>query len=159
MLASVHGVDWDGRWADASERGVLTAENADTFFRQYLGEVSALVASDFDFEVLAHLDYPARYWPVGVAYEPSAYEEELRAILNALAQRDVVLEINTTRGRCLCPSPTILAWWREEGGRAVSFASDAHRPEHLATGFDAARDVAEAAGFKAAEDPNGFWIL
>ena len=72
------------------------------------------------------------------------------------------LEVNTTRGgdpaRFLCPGPVVLGWWREEGGRAVSFGSDAHSPDKLATGFEMARDVVAAAGFKPQDDPNGFWL-
>jgi histidinol-phosphatase (PHP family) len=162
VLASIHGVDWDGRFTDASQRGFLTEHTADAFFRRYLDETAALLASDADFEVLAHLDYPKRYWPAAPAFNAAIYEEEFRAILRSAAKRGTVLEINTTRGgepsRFLCPAPPILDWWREEGGRALSFGSDAHRPGDLGKGLDVARAAAEAAGFTRGGDPNGFWL-
>jgi histidinol-phosphatase (PHP family) len=162
VLASVHGVVWDGRFTDACEPGFLSADNADEYFRQYLGEVSALVTSDVEFEVLAHLDYPKRYLPDGVECLPSNYEDELRTILRTAARRGVVLELNTTRGgdaeRYLCPGLAALKWWREEGGRAISFGSDAHQPGDLAKGFGLAREIAEAAGFRPSGDMNGFWL-
>jgi histidinol-phosphatase (PHP family) len=162
VLASVHCVEWDGRSRDAASRGFLTAENADAVYRLYLREVMALLESDQPFEVLAHLDYPKRYWPDEPAYSDAPYEEEFRAILRAAAKRDTVLEVNTTRGReperFLCPGPTVLRWWREEGGRAVSFGSDAHSPDMLAAGFALARDVVAAAGFKPQDDPTAFWV-
>lgn len=162
VLASVHCVQWEGQAIDASHRGFLTAENADAAYRLYLEDLLALVESDVPFQVLAHIDYPKRYWPQEAPYDESAYEETIRAALRALARRDGVLELNTTRGgdpvRYLCPGPGVLRWWREEGGRAISFGSDAHSPEYLAAGFDAAREAAEAAGFKAGDDPCAFWL-
>src|SRR2546425_787510 len=82
--------------------------------------------------------------------------------LRAAAARGTVLELNTMRGRdparFLCPGPVVLDWWREEGGRALSFGSDAHRPETIAAGFGLAQEVAAAAGFNPSDDPNGFWL-
>jgi len=161
-LGSVHCVDWNGRQTDASERGFLTPGDSDEIFRLYLHGVLALVESSQKFDVLAHLDYPKRYWPETPAYDEHRYEEEFRAVLKSAAKRGVALEINTTRGReprrYLCPGPDVLTWWREEGGKAVSFASDAHSPGHLAAGFDVARSVAESAGFKPQDDPTAFWV-
>jgi histidinol-phosphatase (PHP family) len=113
--------------------------------------------------VLAHLDYPKRYWPDGATYDPSRYEDQFRTVLRAAAKRGTVLEVNTTRneddpGRYLCPGPGVLRWWREEGGSAISFGSDAHRPEALAVGFGLAREVAEAAGFRPGDDTAAFWV-
>jgi histidinol-phosphatase (PHP family) len=162
VLASVHCVEWQGLFVDASERGFLSVENAEDVLRLYLREVMALVESDQPFQVLSHLDYPKRYWPAEASYREATYEQEFRGILRAAAARDIALEVNTTRGgdpaRFLCPGPIVLGWWREEGGRAVSFGSDAHSPDKLAAGFELARDVAAAAGFKALNDPTGFWL-
>ena len=161
LLGSVHCIEWEGRTTDASERGFLTPEDAPEMFRAYLGEVLAMVESDMPFQVLAHLDYPKRYWPDEPRFREAPYEAEFRAVLRAAARRDLVMEVNTTRGRdpgrYLCPGPLVLGWWREEGGRAVSFGSDAHSPEHVAAGFGYARDVATAAGFKPQADPLAFW--
>ena len=160
VLASVHGVIWNGEFSDACERGFLSEHNADEYFRLYLGEVLALVRSDVDFEVLAHLDYPKRYLPEGLEYDPASYEDELRSILRTAAQRDIVLELNTRGGRPernMCPGLPVLEWWREEGGRAVSIGSDAHQPKDLAKGFALASEIAEAARFRPAGDMNGFW--
>ena len=162
VLGSVHCVEWKGRTVDASEPGFLTPADVSDIFHLYLREVLALVESDEPFHVLAHLDYPKRYWPAGAAYAEAPFEEEFRAVLRAAALRGVALEVNTTRGRdpvrFLCPGQMVLDWWREEGGRAISFGSDAHSPEHLAAGFDLARELATAAGFKPPDDPLAFWV-
>ena len=162
VLASVHCVEWQGRYVDASQPGFLTAVNVDEVFDLYLGELLALMESDQSFDVLAHLDYPKRYWPPERQYHEAPHEQEFRRILRAAAARGVALELNTTRGgdpaRFLCPGPIVLGWWREEGGRAISFGSDAHRPEAVAAGFQLAQTVAAAAGFKPQEDSTGFWL-
>jgi histidinol-phosphatase (PHP family) len=163
VLASVHCIAWEGRQIDASERGFLTAANADDAFERYLESVLALVESDQPFQVLAHLDYPKRYWPGDATYEVARHQDSLRAVLREAARRDVVLELNTTRRedepeRYLCPGPDVLGWWREEGGRAISFGSDAHSPERLSVGIQHARAVAEAAGFRPQDDPLAFWV-
>lgn len=162
VLGSVHCVEWEGRTEDASEPGFLAEGDAEEMFRGYLREVLALVESDIPFQVLAHLDYPKRYWPEAPAYAEERYEEEFRTVLRAAARRDVALEVNTTRGgepaRFLCGGPVLLRWWREEGGRAISFGSDAHNPDHVAAGFAVAREAATAAGFRAQDDPLGFWM-
>jgi histidinol-phosphatase (PHP family) len=161
VLGSVHCIEWGGRTADANEHGFLTPADAAMMFRAYLREVLALVESDVNFEVLAHLDYPKRYWPEEPPYDESLYEGEFRGILRTAARRGLVLELNTTRGRepnrFICPGPLVLRWWREEGGRAICFGSDAHSPDHLAAGFSVAVEIAGAAGFRPQNDPLAFW--
>jgi histidinol-phosphatase (PHP family) len=41
-------------------------------------------------------------------------------------------------------------WWHEEGGRAVTFGSDAHQPAKVAHAFTEAAAMAEAHGFRPA---------
>ena len=41
----------------------------------------------------------------------------------------------------------LLMWWRDSGGTAVSFGSDAHQYWRVGDRFKAAVDMAEAAGF------------
>ena len=161
VLASMHCIDWEGRRVDAAHRGFLIPQAVDEMFRNYLGEALAMVQSHVPFQVIAHLDYPKRYWPDQPVYDDAPFEEEFRAVLRAAARRDLALEVNTTRGRdparYLCPGPVVLGWWRDEGGKAVSFGSDAHSPDHLAAGFRLAQDMVTAAGFAAHDDPLAFW--
>jgi len=162
VLGSVHCFEWRGRLMDASQLASLPlAELADAV-RVYFKEVCALVGSAQPFEVLAHLDYPKRYWPhPEICYRELEFEEEIREVLRSAAARQAVLEMNTTRGevpeRGLCPGPTVLGWWVEAGGRALSFGSDSHEPGKIARGFALAAQLAEAAGFKPNDDPAAFW--
>jgi len=162
VLGSVHCIRVDGRPRDLSERGLMTPEAAPRHFRAYLAEVLALARSGQPFEVLAHLDYPRRYWPHDrLQLDESDFEEDYRAILGEAARRGAVLEVNTSRGaegpRGLCPGPAVIGWWREEGGELVSFGSDSHEPAKIAAGFTAAAAAVEAAGFRPAADPADHW--
>jgi histidinol-phosphatase (PHP family) len=122
--------------------------------RQHLAEVPAVVAADGPHEVVTHLDYAVRYWPEEAEgpFDPRDFEEELRGAMRAIAESGRALEINTRRLR-----PWIPQWWAEEGGRAVSFGSDAHRPLALAANFPEATAMLEALGFRPGNDPRELW--
>ena len=163
VLGSVHCVPSDDGLRDVSVDGMLAADRAAATVRAYFAELLALVESGQPFEVLAHLDYPKRYWPhAELPYRDEDHEEEIRAVLRAAAARGSVLEVNTTRGadprRGLCPGPAVLGWWVDAGGRAVSLGSDAHDPDRIAGGFAPAARMIEAAGFRPNDDPAGCWL-
>ena len=52
---------------------------------------------------------------------------------------------------------TIVRWWYDEGGEAVTFGSDAHEPASVARGFTEAAALAEASGFRPTADPFEPW--
>lgn len=153
VLGSLHALAWEGRLVSSSR--LLRALPPGQVMRRYLAEVVALVEGSGAFEILAHLDYPRRYWPASAGpYTESDFEEEYRAVLRALASSGRVLEVNTYSPLV---SVTLLRWWREEGGTAVSFGSDAHVPSRVGDKFRAAVEIAEAAGFRRGRDLAGFW--
>ena len=162
VLGSLHCLEVEGELVDMSVPEMLTAELAAERFRGYLAASLDLVESPAAFTILTHLDYPKRFWPhPEVTFDERDYEEEYRAVLAALARSGRVLEINSSRAmgppRGPCPGLLPLRWWHAEGGSAVSFGSDAHRPEHLAAGLDEAAALAEAAGFRPGDDPLEMW--
>jgi histidinol-phosphatase (PHP family) len=155
VLGSLHAIGHDGTLASVD--GALFAElEAHDLMRRYFAELVVLVGSSSVFNVLAHCDYPRRYWPTaGVgAYVESDFEQEYREVFRALASSGRALEINT---RSPLASVTLLRWWWQEGGDAVSFGSDAHQPLRVGEHFDLAVDVVEAAGFRAGGDRFDFW--
>ena len=158
VLGSIHCIHLDGGLIDASQFRGRPGIDFPGAVRSYFAEVLAMVESDQPFETLAHLDYPKRYWLDGAAaYKEKDYEAEIRAILSAAARSGRVLEVNTTRGSVLCPGITVVRWWRELGGQAVQYGSDAHQPDKVAEGFLVATQMVEAAGFKPARDPVSLW--
>ncbi len=154
VLGSLHCVEIQGRLVDCSALASNPELDPGSVMRNYFREMLGLLATPVEFQVLAHLEYPKRYWPAGhPEYRSQDYRAEIEAVLEAAARRGVALEINTTRGtdeaRGLCPGPEVVRWWRQAGGRAVAIGSDAHQPEALGAGLDVAQEVALAAGFSA----------
>jgi histidinol-phosphatase (PHP family) len=158
VLGSIHSIRLDGVMLDASQFRKREGLDFSRAVREYFRETLAMIDSDQSFETLAHIDYPKRYWLDGAApYREEDYEDDIRAILSAAARTGRVLEVNTTRGDTLCPDITVVRWWREVGGQAVSYGSDAHQPDKVASGFELATQMVEAAGFKPAADPMALW--
>ncbi|MGN9914399.1 PHP domain-containing protein [Phytohabitans sp. LJ34] len=153
VLGSLHAIPYEGRLVAPDKLfGTLGTGGV---MRHYFAEMVRMIKDSDAFEVLAHLDYPRRYWPADAPpYREADYEEEYRAVLRALAGSDRVLEVNT---RSPMASADLLRWWREEGGRAISFGSDAHLPWIVGDKFDVAVDVAAAAGFTHGRDAHDFW--
>ncbi|MEU5692673.1 PHP domain-containing protein [Actinosynnema sp. NPDC020468] len=142
VVGAVHAVR-DGTWW--REVGTVDAPAAE-IVRGYLAEVLELVDSAVPFEVLAHVDYPFRYY----RENPADFEEEFRVVLRALARSGRVLEINSR----VPLSEHVVRWWRGVGGRAVAFGSDAHEPTEVGRGFAHAAAIAQAHGFQPGPD---FW--
>jgi histidinol-phosphatase (PHP family) len=152
VLGSLHSLPDDDRLVGAGR--LLYPDPGDTM-RRYLAEVVRMVESSDVFQVLAHVDFPRRYWPGGRdRYEEKAYEEEYRAVFRALAGTGRALEVNTSSPLA---SVDQVRWFREEGGEAISFGSDAHDPSAVGQRFDVAVDVVEAAGFRPGRDRYDFW--
>jgi histidinol-phosphatase (PHP family) len=153
ILGSVHAIPLDGRLTASEDIfRLLPPEDA---MRRYFAEVVRLIAGSDVFQVLAHLDFPRRMWPVSAGpYQEKAFEAEYRAVLEALAASGRVLELNT---KSPMASVELLRWWRDVGGTAVSFGSDAHQPWRVGDKFKEAVSVAEAGGFSPGRDPFDFW--
>jgi len=155
VLGSQHAIPFNGKLTAADE--LFRRMPADEVMRLYFAELLRLVEGSDIFQVLAHLDFPRRMWPWSAApYDEQAFEPEIRAVLRALAASGRVLEVNT---KSPLASPGLLGWWREAGGTAVSFGSDAHQPWRVGDRFKLAVDIVEAAGFRAGRDRYDFWRL
>jgi histidinol-phosphatase (PHP family) len=152
VLGSLHCLpDGDGF---AEPPGLYAHRAAAEVVRQYLAEVARLVAESDVFSVLAHIDYPVRYWPAQAGpFDPNALEDEFRHALRILARSGRALELNTK----VPLHAQVVRWWREEGGSAVTFGSDAHDPTGLAHGFAEAAAIAEAHGFRPGRRPDDLW--
>ncbi|MGI9093393.1 MAG: hypothetical protein ACR2FF_08145 [Mycobacteriales bacterium] len=109
--------------ADRSEPNTLfRLWPADKVIWAYLAEVPRMAAGSDSFEVFTHIDYAVRFWPtiqVG-PFDPKRFEEGFRNAMRLLADSGRALEMNTRRLWSWIPQ-----WWSEEGGRAVTFGSDA----------------------------------
>lgn len=120
----------------------------------YLDEIPQMVAGSDSFEVFTHIDYAVRSWPTTGAgpFDPRVFEEGFRTAMRAIAASDRALELNTRR-----LWPWIPQWWVEEGGRAITFGSDAHDAQNVAANFPEAVAMAEYFGFRAGRSAEDFW--
>jgi histidinol-phosphatase (PHP family) len=155
VLGSLHAIPFEGRLTAADQ--LFRQLPADEVMRRYFAELLRLIEGSDVFGVLAHLDFPRRMWPHAAGpYDERTFEPQYRAVLAALAAGGRVLEVNT---KSPLASVGLIRWWREAGGRAVSFGSDAHQPWRVGDKFKLAVDVVEAAGFRAGRDRFDFWRL
>lgn len=153
VLGSLHSVVDQGRLVGAEH--LLDTYPAESVMRRYFTELLELVKGSDVFSVLAHCDYPRRHWPRSAGrYRETDFEEEYRTVFRALASSGRALEVNT---RSPLASVELVTWWYQAGGEAVSFGSDAHRPERVGAKFDLAVAIVEAAGFRPGRHPHDFW--
>jgi histidinol-phosphatase (PHP family) len=153
VLGSLHCLRLGDRFAEPPN--MFREFPAADVIRQYLAEVVTLTITSDVFTVLAHLDYPTRYWPEHAEpFDAYAFQDEFRHALRTLADNGRALEVNTAGSL----RPEIVRWWHEEGGEAITFGSDAHEPEALARGFVDAAAMVEANGFRPGRHPYDFWV-
>lgn len=158
VLGSVHSLTHEGRaWAtdDLLESAAPGSPDPREVVRRYLAETLAMVTRDTTIAVLAHIDFPFRQWP-RAAGEVSVtdFEEEFRAVLRELAASGRALEVNTR----VPLDAEVVRWWRQEGGTAVTFGSDAHEPSSVGAGFREAAAMVEAHGFGPGAHAHEAWV-
>lgn len=141
--------------ADRAEPVVLYEHwAAETVVWRYLEEMVRMVAGDEPFEVVTHLDYAVRTWPVRERgpFDVAIFEDGFRGAMRAIAASGRALEMSAA-----LLQPWMPRWWAEEGGRAVSFASDAHEPGALGVRFAEATAMVAAAGFRPGRGAEELW--
>jgi histidinol-phosphatase (PHP family) len=128
---------------------------AEKVVAEYLAEVRRMIAGSDAYAVFAHIEYAVRYWPSEQEgpFNPRIFEDAFRQAMRDIAASGRALELNI--GGPL--RPWIPQWWSEEGGRAITFASDAHTADALAGNFYEAMAMAEHFGFRQGRHPEDFW--
>jgi histidinol-phosphatase (PHP family) len=123
----------------------------EAYERYFTAELELVREGDFD--ILAHMDIAKRYgFDAYGKFTPQAWEGHIRAVLHELARRDRALEVNSGTLRRgvneTSPAETILRWFHEEGGRLITFGSDAHRADQVGYGHMQVTHQLQAAGFR-----------
>ena len=75
VLGSLHGLMHQGEFAEIAQ--CLQDGKANDVVRDYLAEVARLITDCQTFSVLAHVDYPVRYWTQHVStgpFDPNHFE-------------------------------------------------------------------------------------
>ena len=143
LLGSVHWVD---DLAVDFEPGVWPTRSVDEVWLGYADAVAALAASG-TVDILAHPDLAKVF---GDRPSAETWAEVVRRIVAGAVAGGCAAEISTAglRKRVgeLYPAPDMLQAFRD-AGVPLSLASDAHVPENVGRDFDAALQLARAAGY------------
>lgn len=138
--------------------------DAEPVWRQYYRNLSAMIEAG-GFDIVGHFDLVRKNNTGGRYFdeEDPRYQAAALEAAALLAGKDLIVEINVgamLRGTMASPYPSlgILRELRRLGVR-TTFSADAHAPSHLGPHIDAARALAEAAGYKSVavlrRGPNG----
>jgi len=145
LIGSVHEVD--GFITDSSPEPWkrLTEEDRNEVHRRYWRHMHSLAESGL-FDIAAHLDLPKKF-----GFYPTAdISAERNAALDAIAEANLVVELNTAGWHKVCndgyPSLEILRACRERD-IAVTLSADAHQPEHLLRDFPRGTERLREAGY------------
>ena len=144
ILGSIHFVDGYDIFYETSKM------EAESFCCRYLTYSLEMVELCGFFDSFAHIDYITRYSEqADKHFIYHNYPKEFDALLKAIADRDLAIEINTARfanskaAKKLLP---IYIRFRELGGRYVTIGSDAHKKFALGRFYGKAVEMAKMAG-------------
>lgn len=148
IIGSTHIVDgadpyYEDFWKDRSPKQSIT---------EYFENIYKSICVCSNFDVYGHLDYIVRYAPgKDSEYDPLSYSDILDTILKKLIENGKGIEINTAGIKYglkeTNPCLAIIRRYRELGGEIITIGSDAHKPEHIAYGFERIRPLLENSGF------------
>lgn len=158
ILCSVHLVPEAG-WSLAYNRidfsdPKISDDDINEYFRLYFNLLSE-TADRFDFDILAHIQCPARY--ITGRYKRKTdvmlYEEKICEILEKIIKRNIALEINTAGfcdafGNYDFQDEEILMLYKSLGGTKVTLGSDAHGTDAVGRGFEKTINLLKKCGFK-----------
>lgn len=144
VIGSIHFVDGYDLYIDYCQGPF------DDPYRRMLEYTCEMIELCDFFDSLGHIDYLSRYSSLPekeIYYQP--YADVYDEVFKALIQRDLAIEINTSRfGNSQSEANLFRIYKRfhELGGRFVTLGSDGHRPEDLGRHFGAAQIMAREAG-------------
>lgn len=135
VVNSVHTqCGWDyyfGRPYYRTEEEAIGAERAKKeVYAEYLRLVRKSLDVPYPYDIVAHIGYAARYGPYAdkeLYY--GEFAEQLDEIFTEIIRKGKILEVNASSGGLqtqILPSRELLERYYALGGRAVSYASDAH---------------------------------
>ncbi|MCR5404384.1 MAG: histidinol-phosphatase HisJ family protein [Butyrivibrio sp.] len=149
IIASEHLVDKE----DPYYPSFWEKDDHDKIYNRFFEQTYDNLCLFDDYDVLGHLDYINRYEPGNTnTYSYKRYSAQIDRILKHLIAHDKGLDVN---GKVLFsnpsgmpnPHPDVLGRYKDLGGKLITFGSDAHAPQSIASGFERMRDIALSLGF------------
>ena len=148
ILASVHNL----RGRDDFYYMDFSKVNIDTILQEYFTELAETAAFEH-FDSLAHLTYPLRYIVERTGSFPdlSKHYHLIDDVFNILIKNHKALEINVSGlfkpMKTTLPDVSLVARFKELGGRYVTIGTDAHSEDMVGKGIEQGIAVAKEAGF------------
>lgn len=150
VLGSVHLVDGHNVSGGPGRDRYFEGRSRDEAYSRYFREVARMVEWG-GFDAVAHFDLVKRfghrhYGP----YAPDRYRSDIQPVLEAMADRGIGLEINTSGVSgpgAPYPERAILEWAREAGVPALTLGTDSHEPAAFANGLVEGVEWAADAGW------------
>lgn len=147
IILSVHQVEDKEFWTQDFQRGRTQKEYNERYYEEMLN----LVNHYQNYSVLGHLDLIVRYDEAGI-YPFSEVKPYVEEILKRVIRDGKGIEVNTSSHRYglkdSTPSREILQMYYRLGGRIITLGSDSHKPEHLGTYMEEARELLRSVGFR-----------
>lgn len=147
VILSVHQVEDKEFWTQDFQRGRTQKEYNERYYEEMLN----LVKHYQHYSVLGHMDLIVRYDEMGI-YPFSKVESYVKDILKRVIADGKGIEFNTSFHRYglkdTTPSGKILELYYQLGGRIITLGSDSHRPEHLGTYMEEAKELLKGIGFR-----------
>lgn len=147
IVNSVHTVDGVDAWFPEYFAG---KRKRDAYLR-YFEAVRVSLDAPYPYDIVGHLGYVSRNAPYADAKLRYAdFPDALDDILKTIVARGKILEVNSSSrgaGSDFLPDTDILARYYALGGRAVSFASDAHETSRILFGREKVVASLKALGF------------
>lgn len=153
ILGSVHVIPGKPGYI-AYQYNELTEDERTAVFDDYLEAYNTLVHTE-GIDVVTHPTYPLRYLlRQGIPFDMRCWEERMHHCLSVIIERGIGLEFNASPRRT--PNKgypdhtveTLMRWYRQMGGEIVTFASDAHFPEHVGAYCDSTMRILAELGFR-----------
>ena len=150
IICSLHFIDgYDPYYMDIYDKYSVSE-----VYRLYLRDLADCLYQYKDYDVVGHIGYPSKYFrgshPTVFRYED--FPDQLDQILKTIVSDGKGIEINTSAfdklRRIFIPSRSILARYRELGGRIVTVGSDAHTPEKVGQHIQKALQLLKEMGFE-----------
>ncbi len=106
-------------------------------------------------DVIAHLNYPSRYYfKEKMPCDLWVYEDKIKELFSIMIKKDIALECNTSGLRqpigATLPDEQFLQLYYQMGGRLITLGSDAHEDIYVGSGIPEAAEMLKTIGFKEA---------
>lgn len=151
VLGSVHRLLYNGFVFYDADYSVLSSAEIHTYLLKYFEEIVDLIKWG-NFDVLAHLNFPIRYFKKNnINIDLLKYREPLDEILRLAVVSGKGIEVNASNlrlGDDMMPPAWVIKRYKELGGELVTIGSDAHSAEDIGVGITDGMNLLSGAGYE-----------